>query len=128
MESSIELYYSLYNTTGNHFLNTSLDLFIECSIEVVSLEDSINYSIEIQYYNCIERSAPLPSLETQDRVFSHPPCLTQNASERPLPASYHPSTFNLSDGRPLCLQPQPHSLVMQEGGLHLPTTILSISI
>jgi hypothetical protein len=29
---------------------------MECSIEVVSMEDSINYFIEIQYYNCIERS------------------------------------------------------------------------
>jgi hypothetical protein len=56
MNDSMEVYYSLYNTSGNHFLNTSLDLFMECSIEVVSLEDSINYSIEIQYYNCIERS------------------------------------------------------------------------
>jgi hypothetical protein len=48
MDDFMELYYSLYNTIGNHFLNTSLDLFMECSIEVVSLEDSINYSIEIQ--------------------------------------------------------------------------------
>jgi hypothetical protein len=51
MDDSMELYYSLYNTSGNHFLNTSLNLFMECSIEVISLEDSINYYIEIQYYN-----------------------------------------------------------------------------